>query len=245
MKAELSVDPEEIARFSAMAEEWWDERGKFRPLHLMNPVRMGFIRDQAIQHFGLDGTSFTPLEKLRAVDIGCGGGLVCEPMARLGAAITGVDASENNIRIATSHAKQSGLPIEYRHATAEALVAEGKTFDIVLALEVVEHVASVPDFIDACAALLKPGGLLFLSTLNRTLKSYAMAIVGAEYVMRWLPRGTHEWKKFLPPHRVAAELRRNNIEIQEMKGLVFDPLRWQWKLSKSNLDVNYLLAAVK
>lgn len=243
MKTEKTVDPEEIARFSAMAEEWWDERGKFRPLHMINPVRLAFIRDCAVRHFARDASSFTPLEGLTAVDIGCGGGLVAEPVARMGATTTGIDAAERNIGTASVHAKQSGLAIEYLHTAAEALVREQRQFDIVLVLEVVEHVADVPAFIDACVALVKPGGLLFMSTLNKTLKSYAMAIVGAEYIMRWLPRGTHDWKKFLPPHALAAELRRNHVEIKEMKGLVFDPLSWKWALSDRDLDVNYLLVA--
>ncbi len=240
-----TVDPAEIERFSRIAEEWWDPKGKFAPLHQLNPVRIGYLRDRAAAHWQRDALSGSPLDGLDLLDIGCGGGLLCEPMARLGAKVTGVDAAERNIATASQHAEGQGLAIDYRATTAEALAADGRQYDIVLALEIVEHVADVDLFLRCCGGLVKPGGLLFLSTLNRTAKSWALAIAGAEYVMRWLPRGTHEWKKFLKPSEVVRGLRGGAIEAQEIVGLVYSPLSRAWSLNKSDLDVNYMLYGTK
>ncbi len=239
-----TVDAAEIERFSAMAAEWWNPLGKFRPLHNMNPVRLGFIRDTAIRHFGLDGRDRRPLSGLRILDIGCGGGLVAEPLARLGADVTGVDAAVRNIGVASLHAEQSGLSIDYRAGSAEALAEAGESFDVVLALEIIEHVADVELFTAAVSRLARPGGLVVVATMNRTLKAFAMAIVGAEYVLRWLPRGTHDWNRFLRPSEVAAELRRNGLRISEVRGMTYHPLGDRWSLS-SDTDVNYLLVGTR
>jgi 2-polyprenyl-6-hydroxyphenyl methylase / 3-demethylubiquinone-9 3-methyltransferase len=240
-----TVDPAEIERFSRIAEEWWDPKGKFAPLHQLNPVRIGYLRDRAAAHWQRDALSGSPLDGLDLLDIGCGGGLLCEPMARLGAKVTGVDAAERNIATASLHAEGQRLAIDYRATTAEALAAGGRKYDIVLALEIVEHVADVGLFLRCCGDLVKPGGLLFLSTLNRTAKSWALAIAGAEYVMRWLPRGTHDWKKFLKPSEVVRGLRGGAIEAQEIVGVVYSPLSRAWSLSESDLDVNYMLYGTK
>jgi 2-polyprenyl-6-hydroxyphenyl methylase/3-demethylubiquinone-9 3-methyltransferase len=237
-----SVDPDEVARFAAMAAEWWDPDGKFRPLHKLNPVRVRFVRDRACARFGRDPAAARPLDGLRLIDIGCGGGLVCEPMARLGAAVTGIDAAAENIGIARSHAEAAELGIDYRAETAEALVAAGERFDIVLSLEVVEHVADVAGFVAACCALTRPGGLIVMATLNRTAKAFAMAIVGAEYVMRWLPRGTHDWRKFLRPSELAAALTRGGARVEEIAGVSYNPLFDEWRLT-GDLSVNYMIAA--
>jgi 2-polyprenyl-6-hydroxyphenyl methylase/3-demethylubiquinone-9 3-methyltransferase len=239
-----TIDPAEVARFARIAESWWDPDGDFRPLHRFNPIRLGYIRDRLIERFGLSSSDINPLQGLTLLDIGCGGGLVAEPMARLGAAVTGIDATARNVAVAALHAEQSGLAINYREAAAETLVAEGAQFDIVLSLEVVEHVADRALFLSSCAALVKPGGALIVATLNRTAKSFALAIVGAEYILQWLPRGTHEWRKFVRPHEVAADLRANGMEIRDMAGAIFDPLRQSWSIG-SDLDVNYLVYASK
>jgi len=238
-----TIDAADVARFSAIASEWWDERGKFAPLHRLNPARIGYLRDQILRHFSRDDQSATPLNNLSLVDIGCGGGLIAEPMARLGATVTGIDASETNINVAALHAESGGLTIHYRATTAEDLASTGATFDVVLALEIIEHVADVDLFYDALKALVKPGGLLILSTLNRTAKSYAMAIIGAEYIMRWLPRGTHQWSQFIKPSEMAASLTRRGLTIHDTSGLVFDPLKWAFTLNPRDLDVNYLMVA--
>lgn len=230
---------DEIARFDAIADDWWDPDGDFRPLHRLNPVRVDYVRDSLIRHFCLDPAAERPFEGLALLDIGCGGGLVTEPMARLGATVTAIDASEEAIRVASVHAAREGLDIDYRCAPPEALVTDGKTFDAILALEVVEHVADLDQFFAATAALLRPGGALALSTLNRTLKSLALAKIGAEYVMRWLPAGTHDWRKFVKPSEMAAALRRNGLTLSDLKGLTYDPLRGSWSLT-ADLDVNYL-----
>jgi 2-polyprenyl-6-hydroxyphenyl methylase/3-demethylubiquinone-9 3-methyltransferase len=237
-----SLDPAEVAKFSAIAAEWWDPAGKFAPLHKFNPVRLGFIRTEAAGHFGRDARSLQPFKGLSLLDIGCGGGLLSEPMARLGFAVTGADASEKNIGTARAHAAQSGLPITYRTATAEALVAEGQSFDVVLNMEVVEHVADVAAYLDACARLVKPGGLTFVATLNKTLKSLALAKIGAEYVLGWLPRGTHDWNRFIPPAELKKSLERAGLNILKTQGISFDPLNWDWRLS-SDVDVNYMIVA--
>ena len=239
--AASTVDPAEIERFSRIAEEWWDPAGKFAPLHRLNPVRLGYIRDRAAAHWKRDALSGLPLEGLSLLDIGCGGGLICEPMARLGARVTGIDAADRNIATATLHAEQQGLAIDYRQHTAEALADEGRQYDIVLALEIVEHVADVGLFLQSCGRMLKPGGLLFLSTLNRTAKAWMLAIAGAEYVLGWLPRGTHDWKKFLKPSEVVNGLRDGGVEAQEIVGVVYNPLSRVWSLNSRDLDVNCML----
>lgn len=239
-----TVDPAEIERFSRIAGEWWDPTGKFAPLHRLNPVRIGYIRDRAAAHWTRDALSGSPLDGLSLLDIGCGGGLLSEPMTRLGARVTGVDAGARNISVAALHAERQGLAIDYRQGTAEALAESGAQFDIVLALEIVEHVSDVDLFLRSCGRMVKPGGLLFLSTLNRTAKAWALAIAGAEYVLGWLPRGTHEWKKFLKPSEVVRGLRGGGIETQEIVGVVYHPLGRNWSLNKSDLDVNYMLFGV-
>jgi 2-polyprenyl-6-hydroxyphenyl methylase/3-demethylubiquinone-9 3-methyltransferase len=237
-----SVDPAEIARFAAMAEEWWNPDGKFRPLHRFNPIRLKLIRDRLCAHFGRDPLAPAPLAGLRLLDIGCGGGLIAEPLARLGASVTGIDAADRNVRVATIHARQMGLDIDYRHSAAEDLAATGATFDAVLALEIVEHVADLASFLGACTHLVQPGGLLAVATLNRTPQSYLLAIVGAEYVLRWLPRGTHDWRKFVRPAELAAGLRPHGAEIREMTGVAYNPLLDEWRPT-SDLSVNYLAFA--
>jgi 2-polyprenyl-6-hydroxyphenyl methylase / 3-demethylubiquinone-9 3-methyltransferase len=243
--ASTTVDPAEIERFSRIAEEWWDPAGKFAPLHQLNPVRIGYIRDRAAAHWRRDALSGAPLAGLDLLDIGCGGGLLSEPMARLGAAVTGIDAAERNIATASVHADGQGLAIDYRATTAESLAEAGKRYDIVLALEIVEHVADVELFLRTCGALVKPGGMLFVSTLNRTAKSWALAIAGAEYVLRWVPRGTHDRKKFLKPSEVVRGLRPGAIEAREIVGVVYSPLSRAWSLNKGDLDVNYMLYGTK
>jgi 2-polyprenyl-6-hydroxyphenyl methylase / 3-demethylubiquinone-9 3-methyltransferase len=244
--ARTSVDPAELAKFTAMAEEWWDPDGKFRPLHQLNPARLSFIRDRVCAHVGRDPKAERPLHDLRILDIGCGGGLLCEPLTRLGARVTGVDAAEKNVQVARAHAAQSGLDIDYRHAAAEDLAAdeESDRYDVVLNMEVLEHVADVAGFLATSAALVKPGGATVVATLNRTPKSFMLAIVGAEYVLRWLPRGTHDWRKFLRPSELAAHLRRAGMEIAEMTGVEYNPLAASWRLT-GDLDVNYMVFATK
>ncbi len=244
MDARSSIDPDEIARFEAMAAEWWDPHGKFRPLHKFNPVRLGWIRDRLLGRFGRDAASPRPLEGLRILDIGCGGGLVAEPMARLGATVTGVDASHRNVEVARIHAAQGGLAIDYRQGTAEELLAAGERFDVVLSLEVVEHVADPAAFLGACAGLVAPGGALFVATINRTPQAFALAIVGAEYVLRWLPRGTHSWSKFVRPSEVAAALRPTGLELREFAGMSYNPLRDAWSAGR-DLGVNYMAFATR
>ncbi|VDC20403.1 bifunctional 2-polyprenyl-6-hydroxyphenol methylase/3-demethylubiquinol 3-O-methyltransferase UbiG [Pseudogemmobacter humi] len=240
-----TIDPAEVAKFQAMAEEWWDPNGKFRPLHQMNPCRLDYITAQIAAEFGRDLTAAQPLKGLRLLDIGCGGGLLSEPMARLGADVLGADAAERNIPVARLHAGQSGLAIDYRHTTAEALAEAGEQFDVVLNMEVVEHVADPLAYLTACRRLLKPGGLMICSTLNRNAKSFALAIVGAEWVMRWLPKGTHDWKKFITPDELYDLIRRAGLSPVDRKGMVFNPISWRWSLSARDLSVNYVTASVK
>lgn len=235
----VTVDPEEIDKFSAIAAEWWDPRGKFKPLHKFNPVRLSYIREVLCRHFNRDPANTRPLEGLRLLDIGCGGGLLCEPMTRLGATVVGADASDANIKTASVHAQEQGLEIDYRATTAEALAAAGERFDVILNMEVVEHVASVPAFIGACGEMVKPGGVMFLATLNRTQKAYFLAILGAEYVLGWLPKGTHEWNKFVTPDELAAALAPHELELSRLDGVSFNPLLNQWRLS-GDLAVNYM-----
>jgi 2-polyprenyl-6-hydroxyphenyl methylase/3-demethylubiquinone-9 3-methyltransferase len=240
-----TIDPDEVERFSRIADEWWDPTGKFAPLHRLNPVRLGYIRDCAAAHWKRDPLTGAPLAGLSLLDIGCGGGLICEPMARLGATVTGIDAAERNISVADLHARRQELAIDYRAATAETLARSGLLFDIVLALEIVEHVADVDLFLEAGSQLVKPGGLIFLSTLNRTAKAWALAIAGAEYLLRWLPRGTHDWRKFLRPSEVVRGLGAGGIAAQEIVGVVYNPLSRTWSLNKNDLDVNYMMYGSK
>ncbi len=247
--AEGSVDADEISRFDALAETWWDPNGPMRPLHQMAPVRIGFVRDQAAAVFGRDVATRglgagQPFAGLSLLDIGCGGGLMAEPMARLGFAVTAIDAAEKNIAVARRHAAQMGLAIDYRAEPVEALAGAGRTFDLVLALEVVEHVADLDGFLEAAVAALKPGGLMVLSTLNRTAKAFALAIVGVEYVLGWLPRGTHDWQKFVQPAELSASLRHAGARVTELTGLVYSPLSGRWSLSR-DLGVNYFAVARK
>lgn len=242
--AQTTIDDEEVARFSAMADEWWDPTGKFRPLHKFNPIRLGYIRDRLCAHFGRDPRSLTPLDGLTLLDVGCGGGLISEPLARMGATVTGIDASEKNIGTARAHAARGDLEIDYRCTTAEDLLAAGETFDIVLSLEVVEHVADVDLFLDSCTALVRDGGAMVLATLNRTPKAFMFGIVGAEYVMRWLPRGTHDWKKFVRPSELCRNLRRNGVDVSDISGLSFNPLTDEWRVS-GDVSVNYILFGAK
>lgn len=244
-QAASSIDPADVARFSAIAEGWWDPNGKFAPLHRFNPVRLEFIREQALARFGRDAKSRAPFEALSLLDIGCGGGLLCEPMRRLGFAVTGVDASERNIVVAQAHAEAMGLSIDYRAATAEALLAEGAArFDLVLNMEVVEHVAGPGQYLRDCARLLKPGGLMIVATLNRTLKALALAKIGAEYVLRWLPPETHDWRKFLKPDEIRGFLDGEPVRVDGPFGVVFQPLTGRWTRS-ADADINYMMTVVR
>ena len=239
---DTTIDSGEIAKFAAMADEWWNPAGKFKPLHKFNPVRLAYIRDWALKHFGRDETQMRPLDGLRVLDIGCGGGLLTEPLTRLGADVTGIDAGEKNIAVAKLHAERMGLSIAYRETTSEALAAEGSTFDIVLNMEVVEHVSNVPLYMKSCADLVAPGGLLFSATINRTARALAFAKFGAEYVLRWLPPGTHDWNKFLTPDELEALTTRNGLKIIEKTGVVFHPLADEWRKSRDT-GINYMVLA--
>lgn len=242
--ARTTIDAGEIDRFSRMAEEWWNPTGKFRPLHKFNPVRLTYIRDKVVGHFGRDPKSLKPLEGLRVLDIGCGGGLLCEPMARMGADVVGADASETNIEVAKIHAEQSGTKVDYRATTAEALADAGEQFDVVLNMEVVEHVADVDLFLSSCAKMVKPGGLMFIATINRTPKAMALAIIGAEYVLRWLPRGTHQYEKLVRPPEIEGPLTAAGMGIIDRSGVTYSPLSDRWNLSR-DMDVNYMLLAAR
>jgi len=239
-----TIDEDEIARFSRHAGQWWDERGPMAALHKFNPVRLAYIRDRAAGHFGRDPTRLDSLAGLRMLDIGCGGGILSEPLARLGAIVVGADPAESNIAVAQHHAKQSGLKIDYRNTTAEALAEAGEVFDVVLAMEVVEHVADVGLFVDVVASMVKPGGLLFVATLNRTVKSFALAIVGAEYILRWLPRGTHQWDKFVTPNELDIAIEQSGLQIAGESGVIYNLLADRWQLS-TDMDVNYMVVATK
>ena len=242
---QTTIDPAEVAKFEAMAAEWWDPNGKFKPLHMLNPCRLDYITAQIAAEFGRAVAGHLPFTGLRILDIGCGGGLLSEPMARLGADVVGADAAERNIPVAQVHAEQSGLSIDYRHTTAETLAAAGELFDAVLNMEVVEHVADPQAYLTSCGALIRPGGLMVCSTLNRTPKSYAMAIIGAEHVMRWLPKGTHEWSKFITPDELFAMLESAGLKPVDRKGFVFNPLAWSWSISDRDLSVNYVTTSLK
>jgi len=239
---ETTINDAEIAKFTAMAEQWWDPKGKFKPLHKFNPVRLRYIREHLLAHFGLDGAAMRPFEGLTILDVGCGGGLLCEPLARLGATVTGIDAAERNITIARLHAEKSGLAIDYQATTSEALAAQGKTFDMVLNMEVVEHVDNVPLYMKSCADLVKPGGLMLTATLNRTARAYALAVFGAERILRWLPVGTHDWNKFLTPDEIKTLITRNGLTVTAETGVVFHPLADEWRQSR-DMAINYMVMA--
>ena len=244
MSTASTLDAAEVAKFDRIAAEWWDPHGKFAPIHKFNPVRLGFIRDRVVKHFGLDGHAAAPLTGLRLLDIGCGGGILCEPMARLGAEVVGVDPSPATIDAACVHARASRLAIDYRSTSVEQMAAAGERFDIVLAMEVVEHVADVDAFIAACGQVLRPDGLMVVATINRTLKAFALAIVGAEYVLRWLPRGTHAYEKFVRPVELGRALVAAGLKVAVTAGVTYSPLTDAWRLS-SDTDVNYMLTAEK
>lgn len=240
-----AVDAGEVAKFEAMADAWWDPRGEFAPLHRMNPCRLGYLAEQLCAEFGRDPAADAPLAGLRVLDVGCGGGLVAEPMARLGAEVVGADPSERNVAVARAHAARAGLTIDYRAETAEALAAAGETFDAVLALEVVEHLPDPAGVLAVCAGMLRPGGLAVVSTINRTARAWALAVVAAERVLRWLPPGTHEWRRFVTPDELAEMLGAAGLEVVDRAGMVFDPLRGDWRVDRRDLSVNHVAAAVK
>lgn len=239
-----SVDKDDIARFSAIAAEWWDPQGKFAPLHKFNPTRLAFIRKTVLHHFSIDPDQSNPFSGLELLDIGCGGGLLCEPMARLGADVLGADAGEANIKTASVHATEQNLTIDYQATTAETLAAAGSQFDIVLNMEVVEHVADVPSFMTACATMVRPGGLMICATLNRSVKAFALAIVGAEYVLGWVPRGTHNWQQFITPAELFKSLEKPGLQVIDETGVTYNPLSGKWALSR-DMDVNYMMVATK
>jgi 2-polyprenyl-6-hydroxyphenyl methylase/3-demethylubiquinone-9 3-methyltransferase len=239
-----TIDAGEVARFERMAKTWWDERGPMAPLHKFNPVRLAYIRDQAAAHFNRDKKQAGCLTGLRILDIGCGGGILSEPLARLGASMVGADPATANIEVARSHAAQEGLSIDYRDATAESLADAGERFDIVLAMEVVEHVTDVDLFVRRCGEMVKPGGMMIAATINRTVKSFALAIVGAEYILRWLPRGTHRWDKFVTPDELETAMSHADLRVVDERGVIYNLLSDAWQLS-DDMDVNYMLTAAK
>ena len=239
-----SLDPSEVEKFSAMAAEWWNPNGKFGVLHVFNPVRLQLIKEQVTARLARDPLERRPFEGLRFLDIGCGGGLLSEPMARLGAAVVGVDPSERNIKTASVHRDEMELEIDYRVGTAEDLAAACERFDVILNMEVIEHVADPRAFTATCASMLKPGGLMFVATLNRTLKSFGLAIVGAEYVLRWLPKGTHQWEKFITPDELKSWLAENGLTVRQETGVTYNPFSRQWRVSR-DMNVNYMFVAQK
>ena len=239
-----SISPAEIAKFTALADEWWNPAGSFRPLHKFNPARIRFLRDRLAAHFGRDGSGGTPFSGLSLLDMGCGGGLISEPLCRLGFAVTGIDAGDENIGVARVHAERMNLPITYETAAPEDLAGRGCRFDAVLALEVIEHVDDVRAFLSAASALTVPGGIVITATLNRTLKSLALAKIGAEYVLRWVPAGTHDWRKFVRPHELAASLRHAGLDLRELAGMSYDVFSDRWSESR-DLAVNYFAVALK
>ncbi len=239
-----SIDPDEVEQFARLGAQWWNPRGPMAALHKFNPVRLGYIRDQAIAHFSRDPKKLDCLSGLRILDIGCGGGILSEPLARLGAQVVGADPSEENIAVAAAHAQDSGVSVDYRATTAEHLAAQREQFDIVLAMEVVEHVTNVDEFVATCAAMVKPGGLMIAATLNRTMKSFALAIVGAEYILRWLPRGTHQWDKFVTPEELERALAAGGLRVTAERGVIYNLLADRWQLS-DDMDVNYMMVAAR
>jgi 2-polyprenyl-6-hydroxyphenyl methylase/3-demethylubiquinone-9 3-methyltransferase len=242
--ASTTIDPAEVARFNGIAETWWDPKGPMKVLHKFNPVRVTYIRDEACRRFGRDPRSLKSLEGLTILDVGCGGGVLSEPLARLGARVTGLDPAPTNISVARLHAERAGLSIDYRNETVEAVVARGETFDMVLAMEVVEHVADVQAFVTACGQAVKPGGCLAMATINRTLRSFALAIVGAEYVLGWLPKGTHEWDRFVTPEELTDAIEAAGFSVKDLQGVAYNPLRGDWSLSPDKA-VNYMLLAAR
>jgi 2-polyprenyl-6-hydroxyphenyl methylase/3-demethylubiquinone-9 3-methyltransferase len=239
-----SVDQDEVARFSRLAAQWWDTRGPMAALHKFNPLRLAYIRDRAAEHFGRDPARLDSLAGLRVLDIGFGGGILSEPLARLGAGVVGADPSESNIAVAKHHAERAGLSVDYRAVAAEVLAQSGETFDVVLAMEVVEHVADLGLFIGLAAGMVAPGGLLLVATLNRTAKSFALAIVGAEYILRWLPRGTHRWEKFVTPNELEMAIEQSGLQVVDEIGVVYNLFADRWQLS-ADTDVNYMMVAEK
>lgn len=240
MTMQNTIDPKEIEKFERMADEWWSATGKFKPLHKFNPIRISYIRDKIIEHFSLDNSQKEPLKNIKMLDVGCGGGLLSEPFARLGADMTGIDAGEKNIEVAKIHAKRSELKIDYRFQDVEELAKTDEKFDVILAMEIIEHVADVESFVAALKNCLKPGGMLFVATINRTAKSYLNAIIGAEYILRWLPRGTHDWKKFPKPSEINKIAENNGLKLKEMTGFSYNLIKDEWKKT-DNLDINYAM----
>jgi 2-polyprenyl-6-hydroxyphenyl methylase/3-demethylubiquinone-9 3-methyltransferase len=245
MPIDKTIDNNEISKFQAMADEWWDPNGKFKPLHMLNPCRLQYIVDQVAIQFDRDLTKKIPFKGLKLLDIGCGGGLLSEPMARLGADVLGADAADKNLPIARAHAKQSNLVINYKHTTVEELVENTERFDVILNMEVIEHVANPLSYLKACSELLKPDGLMICSTINRNIKSYLNAIIGAEYIMRWLPKGTHDWSKFITPSELTNFLAESGLNLVDTKGFSFDKIAWSWSISNSNFSINYVTSSVK
>jgi len=242
--AAASADPDELRRFAELAERWWDEAGPMAPLHKLNPIRLAYIRDQVCRRFGRERDAPQPFAGLAILDVGCGGGLLCEPLARLGGAVTGIDLEPTNLAVAARHAEAAGLAIGYRRVAVEQLAATGAPFDLVCVMEVVEHVPDMPSFLAACGRLVRPGGALVLATLNRTVRSFALGIVAAEYVLGWLPRGTHRWSRFVRPSEAARALRAAGLRVADLAGVSYDPLRDRFRLSPDPA-VNYMLFATR
>jgi 2-polyprenyl-6-hydroxyphenyl methylase/3-demethylubiquinone-9 3-methyltransferase len=239
-----SIDAREVEQFAKLGARWWDPKGPMAPLHKLNPVRIGYIRDQLAARFERDTKKLDCLTGLRILDIGCGAGILSEPLARLGADVVGIDPAAENIEIATAHAQESGVEVDYRATTAEELAAKNEQFDVVLAMEVVEHVVDVPAFVAICTSMVRPGGLMIAATLNRTMKSFALAIVGAEYILRWLPRGTHQWDKFVTPEELERALVAGGLRVIAERGVIYNLLADRWQLS-DDMDVNYMMVAAR
>ena len=245
MKKNLEVDKDEISKFEAMASEWWDPNGKFKPLHMLNPCRLEYITNQIKAHFNCDDDDFEPFKGIKVLDIGCGGGLLTEPIARLGASVVGVDPAEKNIKVAQLHLRKSNLDIDYRVSTAEKLLAKKEFFDVILNMEVVEHVPDPLNYLRTCSKLLKNNGLMTCSTINRNYKSYLWAIIGAEYIMKWLPKKTHEWNKFIKPEELSSFIEKTGLKVIDKSGFVFNFVKWDWNLSREDLSVNYVISSIK